>query len=89
MGYRLNVIQAECGSIVLLKFVESISSKSEPEDKVVDKLRDDLRFTVRTVSGREYLVSTRTIADIIGSDSSVADLAQDIYEKWKHIHQEK
>ena len=89
MEYRLNVIQAECGSIVLLKFVESISSKSEPEDKVIDKLRDDLRFTVRTVSGHEYFISTKAIAKIIGSDSSATEVAQAIYDKWKHIHQEK
>ena len=88
MVYHLNVIQATCGSIVLLKFVESFTSSKSTEDEVVDKLKDDFCFTVRTISGHTYSISTKEVRAAINGNMPPTELAQAIYEKWKHIHQE-
>lgn len=88
MTYHLNVIQTECGSVVLLKFVESFTSNTEKEDELVDRLKDDLCFTVRTISGQTYRVSTKTISRIINGGGTLDEIAQAIFDKWKHIHRE-
>lgn len=89
MAYHLNVVQTICGSIVLLKFVESfMPSGRNSEEKVVDKLKDDYCVGIRTVSGKEYQLSMMCIAKIINSSESKNTIAQDIYDRWNFIHQE-
>lgn len=90
MVYHLDMVQAECGSVVLLKFVESFVYGTNPEDVVIDKLKDDIVFTLRTISGHTYTISARTIQKQVGSDGgTLADLTQAIFDKWKHIHRGK
>jgi hypothetical protein len=45
---------------ILLKHVESISVVLDNDEYcVIDKLKDDLRMCIRTVSGKEYIISMR------------------------------
>lgn len=88
MNYTPNAIQTTCKRIVPLKFIESFGPMSSSEDQVVDKLKDDFSFTIVTVSGKEYTVSSKEVAVIIGSDKPPTLVAQAIYDKWKHIHRE-
>ena len=45
---------------ILLKHIESLSViLDENEYRVIDRLKDDLRLLIRTVSGKEYVISMR------------------------------
>jgi hypothetical protein len=81
-----DVIYTTCGATVLLKFVESFSFDKGSEELVIGKLMDDFCFNIRTVSGQEYRISTKLIANNMGVDSPISDVAQDIFDKWKFIH---
>lgn len=84
--YPKDVIYIAPNETILLKYVESFSFEREEADTVIDKLKDDYCFNIRTISCREYTVSTKLIADLLGSKYSGKVLAQDIYEKWLWIH---
>lgn len=88
MVYHQNVIYTTCGATVLLKFVESMTFDKNPEDMVINKLMDDFCYNIRTVSGQEYRISVKYIADTIGEVNSIQNIAQAIFDKWKHIHRE-
>lgn len=59
------------------------------EDMVIDKLMDDFCYNIRTVSGQEYRISIKYIAEIIHGGGNIPEIAQAIFDKWMHIHQEK
>ena len=81
-----DAIYVEPGYTILLKFIESFSFSADTEENTVDKLKDDYCFTVRTMSGKEYIVSTRYIGKICGWTTPPKILAQSIYDKWLWIH---
>jgi len=89
MVYHNNVIYTTCGATVLLKFVESFIFEKGSEELVIDKLMDDFCFNIRTLSGQEYRISTKLIAENIGGGGTIPDIAQSVFDKWKFIHQEK
>lgn len=90
MVYHKNVIYTTCGATVLLKFVESFIFDKTSEDLVIDKLMDDFCFSIRTISGQEYRISTKLIAGYIGGGGGIiAEIAQSVFDKWNFIHQEK
>jgi hypothetical protein len=89
MVYHQSVIYTTCGATVLLKFVESFIFDKGSEELVIDKLMDDFCFNIRTVSGQEYRISIRYIAEAVGISESIPEIAQAIFDKWKFIHQEK
>jgi hypothetical protein len=86
MFYRVDVIYTTCGATVLLKFIESFSFDKGTEEMVIDKLMDDFCFNIGTVSGKEYRISTKMIAEIIGGGASLPEIAQGAFDKWKFIH---
>jgi hypothetical protein len=86
MVYQVDVIYTTCGATVLLKFIESFSFDKGTEEMVIDKLMDDFCFNIRTVSGQEYRISTKMIAEIIGGGASIPVVAQSVFDKWKFIH---
>lgn len=88
MNYHLNVVQTTCKRIIPLKFIESFGPNISSADQVVDKLKDDFSFTIVTISGKEYTVSSKEVAAAIGSYESPTAIAQAVYDKWKHIHRE-
>lgn len=89
MVYHNNVIYTTCGATVLLKFVESFIFDKDSESLVINKLMDDFCFSIRTVSGQEYRISTKLIANNMGGGGTIPEVAQSVFDKWKFIHQEK
>lgn len=88
MVYQVDVIYTTCGATVLLKFVESFCFDKGSEELVIDKLMDDFCFNIRTVSGQEYRISTKLIAEMVGGGGTIPDVAQSVFDKWKFIHRE-
>jgi len=89
MIYQKNVIYTTCGAVVLLKFVESFGFEKDSEALVVNKLKDDFSFKIRTLSGQEYLISARYNSEAYRNSDSLDVFVQAMFDKWKFIHQEK
>lgn len=74
------------GDTVLLKFIESIRIRDD-EDMVVDKLKGDVTLSIRTISGKEHVVSINMVwASLGGGVLTGKELAKEICEKWLWIH---
>ena len=74
------------GDIVLLKFIESIQVR-EDEELIVDKLKGDVVLSVRTISGKEHLVSMKTLWETLGGGTLHGkELAIAVCEKWLWIN---
>ena len=88
-SYRPNALIANDGTIVALMHVESISQVSKDEDAVIDKLKDDLTFTVTTVSGCKHTISIRRLVRAYRKecsfDTDMHDTYQAILERWIHL----
>lgn len=84
--YNSHSIVTVEGDIVLLKFIESVRVR-EDEELIVDKLKGDVTLMVRTISGREHLVSMKTLWESVGGGSLHGkDLAVAVCEKWLWIN---
>jgi hypothetical protein len=89
-AYRPQVLIANNGTIISLKYVESISQVSkEGEDAVVNKLKGDVTFDVTTVSGARYTISISHIVKAYIKECSFDDDKNDVYlailERWIHL----
>jgi len=87
MAYPRDVIYTKAGETILLKFVEAVIFERDSEGAVIDKLKDDFCFKVRTISGKEYDISARHVIckiQTIGYEPN--EIAQSIYEKWLWIN---
>ena len=84
--FSLDVIYIAHNETILLKFVESFSFGSDSYRETVDKLKDDFCFDIRTISGKEYTISSKFVSGIIKSSISYRELAQGIYDRWLWIH---
>jgi len=86
MTYYQDVIYATCGAILHLKFVESFTFTEFGPDLVIEELADDRVFTVRSVSGKDYVISTKYISSVGDYGGDVKELAKAIFERWKRIN---
>jgi len=81
--------EGEDREIVALKYIESISmSYDSSEENTVEKLKGDMHFIVRTISGREYRISMKTQYEIFDKYKLPEDpreMRQCIFEKWCHM----
>jgi hypothetical protein len=84
--YSNYTIITTTGEIIPLKFIESIHYSSDNNDQIVDKLKGDVFFHVRTISGKEYTISVNNVHQQIGGTVAGKDLAAAIYAKWLWIH---
>ena len=85
--YPREVIYSETGDVILLKFVESFTFHEEEGDLIVDKLRNDFRFGIRTISGKEYIISVKYISNkVYNIEITLSELVNAIYDKWIHIN---
>ena len=66
--YRPQSLITDDGTIVSLRYVESISQVSKDEDAVVDKLKDDLTFLITTVSGNKHTISIKRLVKAYKKD---------------------
>lgn len=84
--YNSHSIMTVGGDIVLLKFIESIQVR-EDEELIVDKLKGDVVLSVRTISGKEHLVSMKTLWETLGGGTLHGkELAIAVCEKWLWIN---
>jgi len=88
-AYRPSSLISHDGTIVSLRYVESISQVSTEEDAVIDKLKDDLTFTVTTVSGCKHTISIKHLVQTYKRDYSFdADMYNtylSILDRWIHL----
>lgn len=80
------------GIIIGIPFIESIDLHIEKDEEIVDKLKGDVRFKIRTISGKEYTLSMSqhlaTLTDYsLPTDASA--LGQAILDKWCYIMENK
>lgn len=86
--YHLNVVVADDGTVIPLRYIESMNFTRDGEEAVIDKLRDDCAINVVTLSGQKFLISMEMQMhtfpnQIQGIDPE--DLMQAIYDKWIRI----
>ena len=67
-AFRPQSLITNDGTIVSLRYVESISQVSKDEDAVIDKLKDDLTFLVTTVSGNKHTISIKRLVKAYKKD---------------------
>ena len=67
-AFRSQSLITDDGTIVSLRYVESISQVSKDEDAVIDKLKDDLTFLVTTVSGNKHTISIKRLVKAYKKD---------------------
>jgi len=88
MFIPLAVVTAD-NTYILLKYIESIGEA--PDDKellVIDKLKSDVRITIRTISGREYVISMQHQISTFSSHNApdnVFECRDSIIKRWIEI----
>lgn len=80
--FRPSSIVAEDGTIISLRYVESVSQLSKDEDAVMDKLKDDLTFTVTTVSGYKHTIS---IKRLVRAYRNEIQFSENMYETYLSV----
>lgn len=84
--YHHNGIRCDDGTVVALKFIESMKFQTEEADAIVDKLKGDLPLFFRTVSGKEYLVSINQLMSDLGIvNYPKEEVRMAIYTTWSAI----
>ncbi len=82
--YRPSVLIAD-GRFIAIKHIESFGTQPTEEQQCVDKLKDDITFSITTISGEDYEISVNKQIDVF-SHLGVPDTAyltyQAILEKW-------
>jgi hypothetical protein len=77
------------GTLIGLPFIESIDlSARADEDAVIDRLKGDLRFTIKTTSGKEYTLSMLQHISALTEypiPTDVKELGQSIIDKWSTV----
>lgn len=87
--FRPSVLISNKGTNVALRHVESIHLVSKDEDAVIDRLRDDLTFTIITVSGYEHTISAnqliKTFPKELSENAAVHDVYQAVLDRWIYL----
>jgi len=87
MTYLRDIV-ASGNDVIALRHVESFSFGRSDDDALIDKLKGDAVFVIRTVSGLSYSLSVKYQKDTF-NNSGLPDDASDglslIYTKWQHI----
>ena len=89
MTYIHDVVITTSGYYLPFKFIEALKFDLPEESALVDKLRDDTTFFVRTISGYEYEISISQVAEIFNLRSSKEEIASALLEKWIRVVAEK
>lgn len=58
-----DTVYTTTGNIVALLYIESFTPRVSSEESVISTLKDDLIIDIRTISGAEYEVSTKTLME--------------------------
>lgn len=81
-SYIHDLVITTTGHYLPLKFIESIKLNEDAEREVIDKLRDDLTFNIRTASGAEYELSVKQISEAFCEYADRTEVAAAIFERW-------
>ena len=89
--YRRIYVVANDGSSILLTRIESINIFRNEKDVIIDKLKDDISFSVVTMSGKEYTISLNYFREKIEKETDLSscdnnELLMAIYLAWERIH---
>ena len=88
-AYRPQSLITDDGTIVSLRYVESISQVSKDEDAVIDKLKDDLTFLITTVSGNKHTISIKRLVKAYKKDHHFDDEMHETYlailDRWINL----
>ena len=88
-AYRSQSLITDDGTIVSLRYVESISQVSKDEDAVIDKLKDDLTFSITTVSGCKHTISIKRLINAYKKECTFDNDKHDTYlailERWINL----
>ena len=86
--FKPNILVTPNGVMVAIKLIESIGAVRDADDLVVDRLQGDIVFSIRTVSGKEYLLSTKYQMEIfekLGISGNLIETHRSILEKWGQL----
>jgi hypothetical protein len=76
------------GTSILLNRIESMNIFRNNIESVVDKLKDDITFSVIMMSGKEHIISLNYFREKLGThiDCDNIELLHSIYGAWERIH---
>jgi len=84
--YQPPFLIVEDGTCIAIKYIESLRYTQDTEDQVIDRLSNDAKFDIRTVSGKEYRISAKLQMDEFGTQYSMTtdpeELREEISNKW-------
>ena len=88
--YRPNTIISDDGTIISLGHVESISQiTKDTEEAVIDKLKDDITFSVTTSSGKEHIISVKRLVKAYNKECTFDNDMHTVYlcvlDRWIHL----
>jgi len=86
--FKPGILVSTDGMILAIKYIEGIEATKDEADVIIDKLSDDICFTVIMVSGKTYAVSTKyqmTVFKKQGTPATVSATHEEILEKWVYM----
>jgi hypothetical protein len=88
-AFRPCTLVSNDGTIVSLRYVESISQISGNEDAVIDRLKDDLTFNITTVSGFKHTISIKRLVKAYKKectfDTDMHETYLAVLDRWNHL----
>lgn len=88
--YREHVILTEDCTLILLKRIESINinKDSSGEGTVMDVLKDDIKFNITTMTGKDYTISLNYLRQglVTKYECNNKELLNAILDAWVNIN---
>jgi len=86
--YNLHVLVSDDGTVIALRYVESIKLDRTSEQAVINVLKEDYSFDIITLSGMKYTISVetqKTAFQDLTFYGTHEEIALSIFEKWIYI----
>ena len=91
--FRPNVIISVDKTLISVRQIESINVFRDSCNEIIDKLKDDLKITVNTVSGKTYEISMidqyETFKDQYNIPISPLEIRKDLLVHWVDLISER
>lgn len=82
----IECVVASDGTIIGIRFIESIKFRKEPDEKIIEILKGDKTAEVTTVSGKMFLISMKyqkvAMANRYSLPDSEAEIEQIFFDSW-------
>ena len=73
---------------IQMQYVESVSRSKDEDDALVDTLKNDSTFLIRTISGTEYVVSMLQLIEEfkrrVDTPATAKEMEKVFLQKWMH-----